>query len=230
MIAAVATDTASAEGRDLVTLIVGGFTPTVTFSHNALGQRVVKVDTVTESAVHFVYDQAGRVIAEIDAATEDTLREYIYVNGQQVAIVDDTQTQDEALYFVHNDHLGTPQRITDASQAIVWAADYEPFGRATVTLNTIENRIRYPGQYEDQETGLHYNYFRDYDPDTGRYVESDPIGLAGGINTYSYAANNTLIYIDHYGLFKVCRRPLSFVNGRMSSGRTGTNLGIFHAK
>jgi RHS repeat-associated protein len=60
--------------------------------------------------------------------------------------------------------------------------------------------LRFAGQYFDEETGLHYNYFRDYDPKTGRYVQSDPIGLAGGLNTYLYANANPLSYIDPLGL------------------------------
>ncbi len=105
-----------------------------------------------------------------------------------------------ATYFVHTDHLGTPQVMTDINQDIVWEADYNPFGKAIVTTELVENNVRFPGQYFDEETGLHYNYFRDYDPLTGRYIESDPIGLSGGLNTYSYVANNPIRYSDRLGL------------------------------
>ena len=91
------------------------------------------------------------------------------------------QTQAGTYYF-HNDHLGTPQVLTDDTQAVVWKGEYDPFGKVTETVSTVEQNLRFPGQYYDQETGLHYNYFRTYDPETGRYVESDPIGLGGGLS------------------------------------------------
>jgi uncharacterized protein RhaS with RHS repeats len=107
---------------------------------------VVKtVNGDASTAIHFLYDQSGQVIAEIDATTGATLREYIYVNGQQIAIVDDTGTQEEETYFVHNDHLGTPQKITDQNQEIVWDATYKPFGEVEVATAEIENNIRFPG-------------------------------------------------------------------------------------
>ncbi len=71
---------------------------------------------------------------------------------------------------------------------------------ANVTVNTITNNLRFTGQYHDQETGLHYNYFRDYDPTTGQYIQSDPIGLDGGLNTYLYVLNNPNSAIDPLGL------------------------------
>ncbi len=108
--------------------------------------------------------------------------------------------EEQAVFYVHNDHLGTPQAITDENQIIVWQAEYDPFGKATVTTETITNNIRFPGQYFDQETGLHYNYYRYYDPQTGRYIISDPIGLQGGLNTYAYVRGNPLSYSDPYGL------------------------------
>ncbi|MBW2075610.1 MAG: RHS domain-containing protein, partial [Deltaproteobacteria bacterium] len=82
------------------------------------------------------------------------------------------------LAFVHADHLGTPQKMTDEGGAVVWSADYMPFGEAEVTVGGMENNIRFPGQYFDQETGLHYNYFRDYHPTIGRYLTPEPLSLS----------------------------------------------------
>ncbi len=102
--------------------------------------------------------------------------------------------------MIHNDHLGTPQKMTDASGTVVWAADYKPFGEATITVSTITNNLRFPGQYFDQETGLNYNINRDYNPTIGRYIEADPVGLLDGINhLYVYSQNNPVIIIDPSG-------------------------------
>ena len=105
-----------------------------------------------------------------------------------------------ATYYFHNDHLGTPQVVTDDSQNVVWQGEYDPFGKATETVATVEQNLRFPGQYLDRETGLHYNYFRTYDPATGRYTQSDPIGLGGGVSTYGYVHQNPLRGIDPLGL------------------------------
>jgi len=105
-----------------------------------------------------------------------------------------------AIFYYHPDHLGTPRVMTGKNQQVVWQADYTPFGDANITTETITNNLRFPGQYYDEETGLHYNYFRDYDPTTGRYIESDPIGVAGGLNTYGYVLQNPLNNYDLYGL------------------------------
>ncbi|WP_303650014.1 RHS repeat domain-containing protein, partial [Desulfobotulus pelophilus] len=105
-------------------------------------------------------------------------------------------------YWYHNDHLGTPQMLTASSGAVVWEAKYESFGRALVDGGArVKNPLRFPGQYEDEETGLHYNWWRYYDPEVGRYLRVDPIGLEGGdVNLYAYAFSNPENYIDAYGL------------------------------
>ena len=89
--------------------------------------------------------------------------------------------------------------MTDSTGTVVWSAYYKPFGAATVTVSTITNNLRFPGQYYDVETGLNYNYFRDYNPVIGRYIQTDPIGQKGGLNPFEYVFSNPLNYIDIYG-------------------------------
>lgn len=123
------------------------------------------------------------------------------VDKVDLAAVNPVTTTSTSLYYVHSDHLNTPQVITNQNQQVVWMGNYEPFGKlAANTNNSIEIFSRFPGQYVDPETGLYYNYFRDYDPSIGRYIESDPIGLRGGINTYAYVQGNPLKYSDPLGL------------------------------
>ncbi len=137
-----------------------------------------------------------------------------------------------AIYAIHTDHLGTPQAITDSQQAVVWRADYATFGKATVQARVVEGatktasggiistanaatnaakpfefNLRFAGQYEDVESGYHYNWHRYYDPNTGRYLTPDPIGLAGGLNGYGYAGQDPLRSIDPYGLFNYLLAP-----------------------
>jgi RHS repeat-associated protein len=131
------------------------------------------------------------------------------------------------LYYVHTDHLGTPKALTDETGNRVWSAVHDPFGMAVVDPgSTVEMNVRFPGQYYDGETGLHYNYFRTYDPGTGRYLESDPIGLDGGLNTFGYALNNPLIYFDPLGLVcrQTTRRGMRCTPG---PGRGGGRVGVF---
>jgi RHS repeat-associated protein len=105
-----------------------------------------------------------------------------------------------SIYYLHNDHLGAPRVVTDHLRDVKWRADYKPFGETIFHSEQIEMPLRFPGQYYDSESGLHYNYYRDYDPTLGRYVQSDPIGLEGGLNTFVYGLNNPLSRIDFFGL------------------------------
>ena len=112
-------------------------------------------------------------------------------------------------YYLHADHLDTPRVVVDRDNRLRWRWMVEPFGVWTpennpAGLGAFTLNLRSPGQYFDSERGLHYNYFRDYDSSIGRYVESDPIGLDGGINTYAYVGGNPLSYVDPQGLLRVC--------------------------
>jgi RHS repeat-associated protein len=108
--------------------------------------------------------------------------------------------------------------MTDGQGVVVWDATYRPFGEAEVNPNsTVVNNFRFPGQYYDQETGLHYNYFRDYHPGIGRYVEPDPIGLRGGTNMYAYCMNDPVNLADPSGQIG----PAGMVIGAISGGIAG---------
>jgi RHS repeat-associated protein len=104
------------------------------------------------------------------------------------------------------DHLNTRRLVADAAGTTVWKWDQqEPFGNNVpdenpTGLGAFDLPLRLPGQYFDKETNLHYNYYRDYDPSIGRYGESDPIGLSGGLNTYAYVLGNPLAKTDAFGL------------------------------
>jgi RHS repeat-associated protein len=112
----------------------------------------------------------------------------------------------QTLHFVHPDHLNTPRVITNQASQVVWRWDQtEPFGADPANenptgLGAFVYNLRLPGQHFDKETNLHYNYFRDYDSAIGRYIQSDPVGLRGGINTYAYSYDNPLTYTDPRGL------------------------------
>ncbi len=177
----------SKTGR-MANAIIGGIK--TTYRYDGKGQRTLKTEDATGNKTLYHYDEAGQLIAETQA-DGTTIREYIYLNGQPIAMLENNN-----LYYYHLDHLGTPQMMTDATQTVVWQANYDPFGNATVAVNTVTNNIRFPSQYFDSETGLHYNILRDYDPGTGRYMQSDSIGLTGGLNTYLYALANSTRYID----------------------------------
>lgn len=141
---------------------------------------------------------SGVMITENPAAGSPANTVYLTVNPADIGFS-----------YVHPDHLGTPRAITRPSDnQVVWRWDNtDPFGANAANENpsgagTFTYNLRFPGQYYDQETQTHYNYFRDYDPVTGRYIESDPIGLAGGLSTYGYVGGGPLGSTDPEGLIE----------------------------
>jgi len=183
---------------------------TATYTYNGLGQRVKKDNgTVTL----FAYDEAGNLIGEYDSLG-NPIREHVWFDRAPVAVIVGSD-----VHYVHTDHLGTPRAITD-SGTVVWRWESDPFGSTLAQedpdggLTLFTYNLRFPGQYYDSESGLHYNYFRTYDPSTGRYLESDPIGLEGGLNTYAYVDSNPLRYVDYYGLSGTLVLPRPLVTPR----------------
>lgn len=164
------------------------------YTYNGLGQRVKKDVEGVETV--FLYDFDGNIIAESSLAGTIS-SEYLYMGSNRLAKVDAGTGN---LYYYNNKYLGTPLLMTDSSGNVVWDADYKPFGEADVNANsTVVNNFRFAGQYYDEETGLHYNYHRYYDPKTGRYLTPDPIGFDGGINLYTYTENNPINAYDSDG-------------------------------
>jgi RHS repeat-associated protein len=179
-------------------------TGTTNYVYNALGQRIEKYGP--GGPFLFAYDEAGHLLGEYTGAGA-LIEETIWLGDLPVATL--RPGSPVAIYYVHADHLGTPRTVTRSSDnAIVWRWDADPYGTAQPNANpgglgVFTYNLRYPGQYFDSETGLNYNYFRDYDGQTGRYVESDPVGLRAGVNTYAYVAGNPIINRDPLGLWQL---------------------------
>ena len=129
------------------------------------------------------------------------MTDYIYVDGRPIASVEPsaTPTANQINYIVA-DHLDTPQLASNSSGATVWQAEYQPFGTTGTVTASITQNLRFPGQYTDTEAGFNYNLFRDYMPNLGRYLETDPIGVAGGTNSYLYVSGRPLTNPDPSGL------------------------------
>ena len=155
----------------------------------------------------------------------------------QMTVSGITRDVESSLYVIP-DHLGSPYVVTNEAAQVVWSATKKtPFGEF-LDSGSVSQPLRFPGQYLDVETGTHYNYFRDYDPTLGRYLQSDPIGLAGGLNTYAYAGSNSLSFIDPYGLWSFSFDAYRGIGGGITfgkhndtgewfvGGRLGVGLGI----
>jgi RHS repeat-associated protein len=148
-------------------------------------------------ATAYQYDQAGRLIEEdkLSATVSAPQVDYVYLGNRPIAM-----RRNGSLWFLEGDRLGTPQIARDASQALGWQALYAPFGQVRLRASDVTQNLRLPGQYFDAESGYYHNGWRDYDPSLGRYLESDPIGLRGGLNTYLYALASPTGWIDGAGL------------------------------
>ncbi len=192
---------------------------TSAYVYNAKNQRVIKTVTQadgSQTTTHFHYNALDQLIAET-SNNGAVFKEYLYAGGTRVAMVDYAQDNAGQLVFIHNDHLGTPKLMTDGDMRVVWQAQSLPFGETRASVADVKQSLRFPGQYKDEETGYHYNYHRDYDPTLGRYIQSDPIGLLGGVNTFGYVGGNPVTSFDPKGLVEWTGR-VEYINAGQVAG------------
>lgn len=228
-----------------------------TYTYDGLERLSVRAvtNTTPSGTTHLIYDTAGHLLAEANAANGATIREYVWLevddlgadsgptarpandnqrggaggklgaaendkdptaraqlpslNGPKrgiaaravpLAVVADVDTASPQTLFVHADYLDRPVRMTDAAQALVWDAVYKPYGEVHSLSGSASLDARFPGQWFQLETGLHYNWHRHYDPTTGRYLQPDPLGFVDGPSVYAYAVNAPMMWIDREGL------------------------------
>ncbi len=194
------------------------------YQYDPFGRRLSK--TVAGNSRYYLYNQQG-LIAEYNSQGQAQSRygyrpdniwgtSPVFIETGTLATPDNKQ-----VYYYQNDQLGTPYKIIDNSGFVVWSAKFDSFGQAHLDDNNqIVNNLRFPGQYFDEESGLHYNWHRYYDPALGRYISSDPIGLAGGANRYGYAYQNPVIYMDVDGQLAV----------NVGAGFVGALWGVWDAR
>ncbi len=186
---------AYSDGERLKSATIGS--NTWNYYHNGLGERVRK-ELAPSGNHYYVYDEAGHLISEYDGNT--LIQETVWLGDIPVATV-----RGSSIFYVHTDHLNAPRKVTRPSDnGVRWSWDRDPFGTTAVNenpagLGTFSYNLRLPGQFYDSETGLNYNYFRDYDSAIGRYVQSDPVGLDASLNTYAYVESNPLLLTDPTG-------------------------------
>jgi RHS repeat-associated protein len=184
--------------RNRMTVVQRGDQTVGTYVYNALGQRNSKVSTFPQSAsVRYAYDEDGRLIGEYGASDRD----YVWIDKLPIA-VSDAATSSNLVAYVHVDAQGTPRAVVSATGSTLWKWSYagNPFGEQQPTAIEYTLNLRFPGQYFDAESGLSDNAYRNYEPSIGRYVQSDPSGLQGGRNTFSYVSGNPLRHVDRFGL------------------------------
>lgn len=206
-------------GRNRLTVAQRNRQTVGTYTYNAFGQRIGKVATFPQAVTErYAYDEASHLIGEYGTSNRD----YVWLADLPVAVIDNTingSVTTSVVNYVTADQLGTPRAVSNSAGTVIWSWAYRGnlFGekQPTSTTGYVLN-LRYPGQYYDAESGTNYNVYRTYEPATGRYLQSDPIGLDGGISTYAYVGNNPLSYTDPLGLVK-----WSGTYGSLSGGAIG---------
>lgn len=196
--------------------------PIASYQYDPFGRRVRKTvyrtwnngwQALAEAEVHtYLYTDEGLSAEYLRSGNVDPVQRTSYgwkpdglwgTDPVWIKTMKEGETEPGYFYTV-NDHLGASQQAIDAQGFVVWRMNATAFGETSVDANSvIDNPLRFPGQYYDPETQNYYNYFRDYEPRTGRYAEADPIGLRGGVNYYAYVKNKPLRRVDPLGLITI---------------------------
>jgi RHS repeat-associated protein len=170
------------------------------YTYSPFGKRLTK--KVGNTTTTFYYTDEG-LVGEYDNQGK-LIQGYGYApNGLYTTDPLYTYTQTDYAYYI-TDNLGTPQQLINVNGDVVWQADYKAFGEVDIQTDFFNNPLRFPGQYEDKESGLYYNFHRYYSPSLGSYLNKDPIGLGGGINEFGYSDQNPIISADPLALFSFC--------------------------
>lgn len=204
--------------RNRVAMVQQGGSTIAAYGYNALNQRVQK--TVNGTATRFMYDEASQLIGEYGSQS----REYIWMDDVPVAVID-ISGGISTMNYIHVDGLNTPRAISNSQGQTIWQWAYanNAWGEQAPTSDGYVFNLRFPGQYFDVESGVNYNVNRDYDSATGRYRQSDPLGLVAGFSTYAYVNSNPAGYVDPLGLKKF---PAVIVEGGGGMGIVGGSGGM----
>lgn len=197
-----------------------------TYDYDAQGRRIRKTLSTPDSAgtksIRFVYDVNGRLVSETKRRPDRShlnSRDIVWLGNLPIAQIerrvdDNGLTRHAEVLSLHTGHLGEPRQARDETGALVWQWEGDAFGADMGEAPAVDRdpdgngdktdvSLRFPGQYHDRESGLFYNHHRDYDPTYGRYMQSDPVGLRGGVNRYAYVGGDPINHIDPSGLYIV---------------------------
>ena len=191
-----------------MTQVKAGNTVLRQYQYNAKGEQTRAY--LDADSTYFVHDEAGHLLGEYDVNGVPK-QQILWFGDLPVGVLQGSGASQQ-LHYIEPDHLGTPRVIIDGRRNVAiweWKLAGEAFGATPPNQDPDQDGIaftfnlRFPGQRYDSATGLNYNYFRDYDPSTGRYVESDPIGLRGGASTYGYVFQQPMKYTNEFGLLAI---------------------------
>ncbi|EPT7056362.1 RHS repeat-associated core domain-containing protein, partial [Cronobacter sakazakii] len=191
----------------------------VEYRYDPLGRRTHKIlwryNDPQPETIRFDW-QGLQLAGEQSDREPDHYVQYVYTEGSYEPLARvDSVFDDCEIYWYHTELNGLPERVTDADGQTVWRGQFSTWGETERELSVpqwqVPQNLRFQGQYLDRESGLHYNLFRYYDPVAGRYTQMDPIGLAGGLNTYSYVGD-PLTWVDPWGL-EACKPDSGLARG-----------------